>query len=119
MISKGMIIISSTSLRLLQVQIKAFRCQQLQPEGKDDDDVHGNGDDDDHDDVKEDLVGTVDEDRARGKREKSRVPDNQPTNLSYLVMLIIIATIISIVTIISILHRVPDNQPTNLELQLL
>ena len=35
MISKGMIIISSTSLRLLQVQIKAFRCQQLQPEGKD------------------------------------------------------------------------------------
>ena len=118
MISKGMIIISSTSLRLLQVQIKAFRCQQLQPEGKDDDDDHGNGHDDDHDDVKEDLVGTVDEDRARGKREESRVPDNQPTNLSYLVMVIIIATIISIVTII-ILHRVPDHQPTNLELQLL
>ena len=112
-----MIIISSTSLRLLQVQIKAFRCQQLQPEGKDDDDDHDH--DHDHDDVKEDLVGTVDEDRARGKREKSRVPDNQPTNLSYLVMVIIIATIISIVIIIIILHRVPDHQPTNLELQLL
>ena len=97
MISKGMIIISSTSLRLLQVQIKAFRCQQLQPEGKDDDDVHGNGHENDHDNVKEDLVGTVDEDRARGKREESRVPDNQPTNLSYLVIVIIIATIISIV----------------------
>ena len=60
----------------------------------------------------------MDEDRARGKREESRVPDNQSTNLSYLVMVIIIAIIISIVIII-ILHRVPDHQPTNLELQLL